>query len=305
MKELEKQDVSSTLLELVDQFNKENLPDKEYLDRIPSPKFHYYGKAVWEKAIAGILSGENILLVGSKATGKNILADNLAKVFNRPTWNVSFNVNTDSSNLIGTDTFENGKVKLRKGPIYLAAENGGFCILDEINMARNDAIAVLHATLDYRRIIDVPGYDKITLDKNTRFIATMNYGYIGTRELNEALTSRFMIIKVPPIKKNDLKILLSEEFPNLNDTALDQFAGIFYDLNKKNQNGEISSSSVDLRGLISAIHLIENGLSPMKALEMGIIDKSFDEYESKIVKDTIIARMPKEIVKKDLFNGQF
>ena len=30
-------------------------------------------------------------------------------------------------------------------------------ILDEINMAKNDAVSVLHATLDYRRSIDVPG----------------------------------------------------------------------------------------------------------------------------------------------------
>lgn len=31
-------------------------------------------------------------------------------------------------------------------------------------MAKNDAVSVLHATLDYRRVIDVPGYDKIDLD---------------------------------------------------------------------------------------------------------------------------------------------
>jgi len=38
---------------------------------------------------------------------------------------------------------------------------------DEINMAKNDAVSVLHATLDYRRLIDVPGYDKIELHPAT------------------------------------------------------------------------------------------------------------------------------------------
>ena len=47
-------------------------------------------------------------------------------------------------------------------------------------MAKNDAVSVLHATLDYRRIMDVPGYDKIHLHDATRFIGTMNYGYAGT-----------------------------------------------------------------------------------------------------------------------------
>ena len=61
-------------------------------------------------------------------------------------------------------------------------------------MAKNEAISVLHATLDHRRVIDIPGYDKIKLDDKTRFIATMNYGYVGTREINEALASRFMAV---------------------------------------------------------------------------------------------------------------
>ena len=97
----------------------------------------------------------------SEGNRKNILAENLAYIFNRPAYNVSFHVNTNSGDLIGTDTFVDNEVKLRKGTIYQCAEYGGFGILDEINMAKNDAVSVLHATLDYRRSIDVPGYDKL------------------------------------------------------------------------------------------------------------------------------------------------
>ena len=95
--------------------------------------------------LAGLLKGENLLLTGPKATGKNILAENLAYIFNRPAYNVSFHVNTNSGDLIGTDTFVDNEVKLRKGTIYQCAEYGGFGILDEINMAKNDAVSVLHA----------------------------------------------------------------------------------------------------------------------------------------------------------------
>lgn len=93
-------------------------------------------------AIAGLLEGENLLLAGPKATGKNILAENLAYAFGRPVYNVSFHVNTNSGDLIGTDTFVNNEVCLRKGSIYQCAEYGGFGILDEINMAKNDAVSV-------------------------------------------------------------------------------------------------------------------------------------------------------------------
>ena len=77
-----------------------------------------------------------------------MLAENLAYIFGRPVYNVSFHVNTNSGDLIGTDTFVDNQVKLRKGSIYQCAAEGGFGILDEINMAKNDAVSVLHATLD-------------------------------------------------------------------------------------------------------------------------------------------------------------
>ena len=66
-------------------------------------------------------------------------------------------------------------------------------------MARNEALAVLHSLLDYRRMMDIPGYDLLELHPATRFIATMNYGYAGTRELNEALASRFVVLRLPVI----------------------------------------------------------------------------------------------------------
>lgn len=71
-------------------------------------------------------------------------------------------------------------------------------------MAKSEAMAVLHATLDFRRMIDVPGYERMELHPATRFIATMNYGYAGTKELNEALVSRFVVIQMPMISKESL-----------------------------------------------------------------------------------------------------
>lgn len=75
-------------------------------------------------------------------------------------------------------------------------------------MAKNEALAVLHEALDFRGSIDVPGYDRIDLHPACRFIATMNYGYAGTRELNEALASRFVVIDMPPISEDYLAKLL-------------------------------------------------------------------------------------------------
>ncbi len=298
---LRQEGISEKLIVEIEKFRKFYKVDSKYDYRIPEPKYSYYGNEIWEQAIISLLCGENILLVGSKATGKNVLAENLAVVFGRPKWDISFHVNTDSSTLIGTDTFKNGQVIFRSGPIYECAKSGGFGVLDEINMAKNDSMAVLHATLDYRRIIDVPGYDKIALDDAVRFIATMNYGYAGTRELNEALTSRFMVINMPAISSDNLRKLLLKEFPNINNDTLEQFIGLFQDLRLKSENSEISTKSVDLRGLISAIHLMDKGLEANKALEMGLTNKSFDDFERKLVEDVIRLRIPNKLERNEIF----
>lgn len=298
---LRQEGISETLIKEIEDFRKQYEVNPNYDYRIPKPKYNYYGKEIWEQAITAILCGENLLLVGSKATGKNVLAENLACVFGRPSWDISFHINSDSTSLIGTDTFENGQVVFRDGPIYECAKYGGFGILDEINMAKNDSVAVLHATLDYRRIIDVPGYDKIRLNDAVRFIATMNYGYAGTRELNEALTSRFMVIAMPNVTSENLMKILTREFSNLNEKYLEQFTEFFQELKLKSDNSEISTKSVDLRGLLSSIHLMEKGLEPVRALQMGIVNKSFDEFERKLVEDVIKLRIPDNINRGEIF----
>lgn len=127
-----RQDLSLRL----EQFKKQYVADETVRSRIAEPPVKFIGDEIMELAVAALLQGENVLLSGGKATGKNILADNLAWLFARPVYTVSFHVNTDSSTLIGTDTFTGGEVRLRRGPVALAAQYGGFCILDEINMAK-------------------------------------------------------------------------------------------------------------------------------------------------------------------------
>ena len=297
---LQEQGVSGALIESVRKF-RESYPVAEGLEnRMSTPEIPFFGKEILEMAIAALLQGENLLLTGEKATGKNVLAETLAYVFGRPTYNVSFHVNTGSAELIGTDTFQNQEVTLRKGSIYRCAEEGGFGILDEINMAKNESLAVLHATLDFRRAIDMPGYDRIELHEATRFIATMNYGYAGTRELNEALVSRFAVVDMPVIAQEDLEKLLRRAFPHLKSKWVGQFAALFQDLRDKCQSGEISTRTLDLRGLLAALRLIEHGLTAGQALELGLVNKAFDPYERQLAADVIAARTPREACRGQL-----
>ena len=299
--ELQAEGIDSALLDEIRHFRDIHPAPSEASDRVPHPRYLYYGQEIWESAAAALLCGEHLLLAGPKATGKNVLAENLAAVFGRPVWDVSMYVNVDAAALIGADTLQDGRVAFREGPVCKCARLGGFGVLDEVNMAKNEALAVLHATLDHRRVIDVPGYERIHLDESTRFIGTMNYGYAGTRELNEALVSRFVVLDMPIISDENLKKLLRRSFPTLKDQWAEQFAALFRDLRQKCDSGEISTKALDLRGLLSALHLMEKGISAGQALRLGVINKAFEPFEQQLAADTVWARIPEKTDRSQLF----
>ena len=264
---LKEEKINSSLIEGIMEFRASHPVREEDRGRIPVPRYLYYGRDVWEQAVAALLCGQNLLLTGPKATGKNILAQNLAAAFGRPVWDISLHVNMDASGLIGTDTFENGAVVFRPGPVYRCGISGGFGVLDE----------------------------------GTRFIATMNYGYAGTRELNEALTSRFSCLQMPAITGENLEKLIDREYPGLKRTYARQFVQLFLDIERKCQSAQLSTRPLDLRGLLDAVRLMERGLDAGAALDMGLTNKSFDPYEQTLVRDLIRARIPKKLEREKLF----
>ena len=300
---LQSEGIDPGLLEGVRAFREKYPTEAENAARVPDLEYYYYGKKTWELALASILAGKNLLLAGPKATGKNVLSENLGALFGRPVWNVSFHINTDASYLVGTDTYDGNRVSFRPGPIWLCAEKGGFGILDEINMAKNEALAVLHAALDFRRSLDVPGYEKIDLRPETRFIATMNYGYAGTRDLNEALTSRFAVLDMPVISEENLQKLISRRYPAIRPKIRDQLVKLYGELERKAESAEISDSALDLRGLLDAIALMDQGLVSGDALGMCIVNKSFDAYERGLIRDVIAARIPADMRRQDVFEA--
>ena len=300
-KYLEDQKIAQELIGELRDFHMRYEVKDQIKERVEKPDILFYGKKILEMSIAALLQGDNLLLSGAKATGKNVLCETLAWIFGRPEYDISFHVNTDSADLIGTDTFVNNEVCLRKGSIYQCAEYGGFGILDEINMAKNDAVSVLHATLDYRRSIDVPGYDRIDLHPAARFIGTMNYGYAGTKELNEALVSRFLVIDMPAQTEETLGFIFRKMFPEAKEKAVEQFIGVFMDLQKKSVNSEISTKALDLRGLLAAMKIVRAGLSPLAAVQMGVVNKTFDIFEKEIVDDVVRTRIPEEWTKDDVY----
>lgn len=245
------------------------------------------GGKLLKSVIFEILQGRNVLLQGEKASGKNILANTLAYIFRRPIYDMSINGETSVYELIGGDTFKEGEVQFRPSHVYNVGQYGGLCVLDEINMARAEVLASLHIMLDTRKAIDVPGYGRLQCHKGTIFIGTMNYGYAGTSELNEALTSRFTIFKVDPLMDGMLESFLRLKSPNSSATLIRQIVQLNDALREKVKVGEITTRSIDIRAFTTALSMIEGGIDRKYAFECALVNKEFEETQRQIVRDAV------------------
>ena len=58
---LEQEQISKELLEGIREYRNAYPTPPELQNRIPKPRYHYYGKEVWEASIAALLCGENLL----------------------------------------------------------------------------------------------------------------------------------------------------------------------------------------------------------------------------------------------------
>ena len=93
-KYLEAQKIDPELICELKKFHMSYEVDDQVKERVAKPEILFYGKRILEMSMAALLQGDNLLLSGAKATGKNVLAENLAWIFGRPWHGCSAGRNT-------------------------------------------------------------------------------------------------------------------------------------------------------------------------------------------------------------------
>ena len=68
-------ELKESLQKRVEEFKKNYPVDEQVKSRITQPSMAFYGTEILNRAVTALLEGENLLLCGDKATGKNILAE--------------------------------------------------------------------------------------------------------------------------------------------------------------------------------------------------------------------------------------
>ena len=74
-KYLEDQKIAQELIGELRDFHMRYEVEDQVKERVEKPDILFYGKKILEMSIAALLQGDNLLLSGAKATGKNVLCN--------------------------------------------------------------------------------------------------------------------------------------------------------------------------------------------------------------------------------------
>jgi len=217
---------------------------------------------------------KNALLVGPAGTGKSTVIEYVAQEVGAPLITISCDLELDKTELLGRPEIKGGDTVWVDGPVTEALRKGYWVVFDEVNMAKPEVLSVLHAVLDHRRkiVLKENGNEVIEAHPNFRAFATMNPGYEGTGELNQAFKDRFGVVLAIGYmpREQETRLLVKKTGIDRGTAALMvRAAG---DTRRMAENGEISEA-ISTRTLIEWASAIRNGYTVQEAAGFTVLDK--------------------------------
>lgn len=197
------------------QFPKGTFKD-EYLDLIPKLGKEYIFPENLLSLSKAVSSGDirSVLLHGPAGTGKTMSCKLIAQLINMPIMDtVNCTENLDEF-VLGKYIPEGNSIVFKESYVTKAIREGGTVVFEEINFAKPQYLAFLNSLLDDNGFVRLDNGELIKRNKNFRFFATMNIGYFGTKELNQALYNRFQaIVEIRELSDIAIRTMLVERVP--------------------------------------------------------------------------------------------
>ena len=236
-------------------------------------------------------NNECVLIEGDTGSGKTHLAKHIATLNCADYVRINLNGATTPEQLIGqlmpnTDPNIHSKFVWVDGHLTRMMKEGGVLVIDEINMASADILALFNSVTDDERklVLTDNGGEHVYACKNFRLIATMNPSYEGTKELNDSLRSRFSVVELGYNESVEKKLKIDEKVRTLA---------------KKLRDSEEITTPVATRALLRFMKQLTYNSGDKIA--RGIFINGFNEYERpvvtemiKLVLDTKLDAVPQE-----------
>lgn len=179
------------------------------------------------------------LFHGPSGTGKSMLCKLICQAIGLP---IMQTVNCSESLdefIFGKYIPKDDKIIFHENPITEAVRSGGAVIFEEINFAKPQHLAFLHSLLDDNGMILLDDGTEVKRHPNFRFFATMNDGYFGTKELNQATLNRFNYTReIPELSDEAIRNMLKVRVPQY-EKYVDQIITVYKGIKAKAEEEEI------------------------------------------------------------------
>ena len=296
--------------------------------RVPKPRY-VPGDGELVRAVAALLYGQDgeaweaPLLIGPKGSGKSTLAETLAAALHLPINRIFGGIDVNAEWLLGGKTLQpvegvdpvveaklkiaarragvglqdvlpklrqvNFRIAHEPGLLLQAVQAGEMVVVDEVNMLAPEVTSLLHGLLDWQKVLTVPGIGTVRAPESFRLVACMNYGYSGTKELNEAFQDRFRSVQVPHLPEEQMAALLVRE-TGCDEGVAGSLAALFHKIANRVENGDLPERVLSVRSLMRAVREVQDGCGRLKEAAMSVLTEGLgDKYAQDQVRDVVDA----------------
>ena len=221
-----------------------------------------------------------LLLKGPTGVGKTRFVAHMAAKLNRALFTVSCHDDLTAADLTGRYLLQGGETVWVDGPLTRAVRQGGICYLDEVVEARKDVTVVLHPLTDDRRILPLERTGELVqAPDDFMLVVSYNPGYQNIlKSLKPSTRQRFLALSFDfPPPDAEAEIVTAES-----GLAMDRVVPLInLATGLRKIQGVDLEEAVSTRLLVYAATLIQDGMTPLMALEAAVVEPLSDDEDVK------------------------
>jgi len=182
-----------------------------------------------------------ILLQGPSGTGKSIACKLICEYVGLPLMAViSCTENLDEF-VLGKYIPKNGRIEFMESDVTKAIRHGGAVVFEEINFGKPQYLAFLNSLLDDNGFVRLDSGELVRRHPDFYFFATMNAGYLGTRQLNAALFNRFQaVVTLNELSESAIRRMLLARIPAC-EANLDNMLAVYHKIRLRIMQEELDA----------------------------------------------------------------
>ena len=240
-----------------------------------------------------------VLLMWETGTGKTTIIRAIAESQKKQLVRLNMNGQTWREEFVGKYTLVWGNTIWQDWPLIDAMKKWYWLLVDELNVALPEILFVMQSLLEanngklWQLLLSEKDWEIVTPHDDFRIFATANpasWDYVGTKDLNAATLSRFVVIEVDIISSSEERKLLKNRFPALDDIEIFSLINLATNLRDSHRKWTINYFC-STRDLVNVCNLLDAWVDKINSIKCCIYDKVIGSSSKmkvwKIIDDTL------------------